>query len=235
MTDIKSENLHNTEEINMKIVIVDDDKLVSLSLKTILEASGDISVCATGDNGNAAIDLYDEYKPDVMLLDIRMGSGSEATGTAKNGLDSAEEILKRNPDAKILLLTTFQDDEYIIRAIRLGAKGYILKQNFESIAPALRAVHNGQTVFCDTVMDKLPNLMAGELREANSGKYSDYGLTDREFDIVRLVADGCSNREISEELFLSEGTVRNYISVILEKLELRDRTQLAVFYYKNIQ
>ncbi|MCR5829000.1 MAG: response regulator transcription factor [Lachnospiraceae bacterium] len=219
----------------MKIVIVDDDKLVSLSLRTILEASGDISVCATGDNGNAAIDLYEEYKPDVMLLDIRMGSGSEATGPEKNGLDSAEEILRRDPDAKILLLTTFQDDEYIIRAIRLGAKGYILKQNFESIAPALRAVHNGQTVFCDTIMDKLPTLMAIDHKATKSVKYSDYGLTDREFDIVRLVAEGYSNKEISDELFLSEGTIRNYISVILEKLELRDRTQLAVFFYKNLQ
>ncbi|MCR5432309.1 MAG: response regulator transcription factor, partial [Lachnospiraceae bacterium] len=211
----------------MKIVIVDDDKLVSLSLRTILEASGDISVCATGDNGNAAIDLYEEYKPDVMLLDIRMGSGSEDGGTEKNGLDSAEEILRRDPDAKILLLTTFQDDEYIIRAIRLGAKGYILKQDFESIAPALRAVFNGQTVFCDTVMDKLPGLIGTTASQSTA--YFDYGLTEREFEIVRLIADGCSNKEISEELFLSEGTVRNYISVILEKLELRDRTQLAVF------
>ncbi len=218
-------NITQIEELFMNIVIIDDDKLVSISLKTILEASGDISVCATGDDGGRAMALYEEHKPDVMLMDIRMKD--------MNGLDSAEELLKAHPEAKVLLLTTFQDDEYIIRAIKLGAKGYILKQDFESIAPALRAVYNGQTVFCDTVMDKLPGLIGAAVSQSTA--YLDFGLTEREFEIVRLVADGCSNKEISEELFLSEGTVRNYISVILEKLELRDRTQLAVFYYKNLR
>ncbi|MBE5939697.1 MAG: response regulator transcription factor [Lachnospiraceae bacterium] len=205
----------------MNIIIVDDDKLVSLSLKTILEATPDINVLAMGANGEEAISLYDEYKPDVLLMDIRMDK--------LNGLDAAKIIIEKYPDAKILLLTTFSDDEYIIKAIGLGAKGYILKQAFETIAPAINAVYNGQTVFGDEIMNKIPSLM----KKQDNVSYSDFGLTDKEFDIIRLVADGLNNKEIAAEMFFGEGTVRNYISTILEKLELRDRTQLACFYYKH--
>ena len=206
----------------MNIIIVDDDKLVSLSLKTILEAQPDINVLAMGDNGEDAIKLYDEYKPDVLLMDIRMDK--------LNGLDAAKTIIEKHTDAKILLLTTFSDDEYIIKAIQFGAKGYILKQAFESIAPALTAVYNGQTVFGDEIMNKIPSLIS---QKHDNPNYSDYGLTDKEFDIIKYVADGLNNKEIATEMFFGEGTVRNYISNILEKLELRDRTQLACFYYKN--
>ena len=122
----------------MKIVIIDDDNLVSLSLNTILSAQDDIEVSAVGDSGQQAVKLYEEHMPDVMLMDIRM--------QGMTGLEAAEKILGKYPDAKILLLTTFSDDEYIVKAISLGAKGYILKQAFESIAPALRAVNNGNTV-----------------------------------------------------------------------------------------
>lgn len=205
----------------MNIIIVDDDQLVSLSLKTILEAQNDIAVTAIGKDGKEAIELYRTHKPDVLLMDIRMDG--------LNGLDAAEKIIAEHPDAKILLLTTFADDEYIIKAIRLGAKGYILKQAFESIAPAILAVHNGQTVFGDEIMHKIPALM----QQQNNGDYEAFGLTEKEFEIMKYVADGLNNKEISSETYLGEGTVRNYISTILEKLDLRDRTQLACFFYKN--
>ena len=123
----------------MNIVIVDDDIVVSGTLKTILEASGDITVSATGTDGKDAVRLFRTYRPDVLLMDIRMKELS--------GLDASAEILKEFPDAKILLLTTFSDDEYIVRALKLGAKGYLLKQDYESLIPALHAVHSGQTVF----------------------------------------------------------------------------------------
>jgi len=207
----------------MKIIIVDDDKLVALSLKTILVAQPDIQVLAMGQNGEDAIRLYEEYSPDVLLMDICMDT--------MNGLDAAKVILGQHPDAKILLLTTFSDDEYIIKAIQLGAKGYILKQAFETIAPALTAVYNGQTVFGDEIMNKIPSL----IQKQENTNYEELGLTDKEFEIIRLVADGLNNKEIAAEVFLGEGTVRNYISAILEKLELRDRTQLACFYYKHFQ
>lgn len=205
----------------MKIIIIDDDKLVALSLKTIFEAQADITVMAMGENGNDAVKLYDELKPDVLLMDIRMDK--------LNGLDAARTIIGMYPEAKILLLTTFSDDEYIIKAIQLGAKGYILKQAFETIAPAITAVYNGQTVFGDEIMNKIPSL----INKKGQADYSKFGLSSKEYEIVKLVADGLNNKEIAAELFFGEGTVRNYISTILEKLELRDRTQLACFYYKN--
>ena len=206
----------------MNIIIVDDDQLVALSLKTILEADNDIQIIAMGNNGKDAINLYNQHQPDVLLMDIRMEE--------LNGLDAATQIIQNHPNAKSLLLTTFSDDEYIIKAIRLGAKGYILKQDFESIAPAIRAVYNGQTVFGNDVMNKIPSLIQKE----NRTDYEAFSLSKKDYDIIRLVADGLNNKEIATELFLSEGTVRNYISNILEKLELRDRTQLACFYYKQL-
>lgn len=206
----------------MNIVVIDDDKLVALSLKTILENTGSIQVLATGESGMDAITLYTTHKPDVMLMDIRMEGMS--------GLEAGEEILKANPDAKILYLTTFSDDEYITKALSIGAKGYILKQDFEGIAPALEAVMRGQNVFGDKVITKLPSLM----RNKPSFEYAQYDITEKEQEIIKLVSDGLSNKEIASKLFLSEGTVRNYLSGILEKLNLRDRTQLAVFYYTNV-
>lgn len=205
----------------MKIVIVDDDKLVSLSLKTILETDNTIHVAAIGEHGKEAIALYEQHKPDVLLMDIRM--------EVMTGLEAAEQILKQDPHANILFLTTFLDDEYIVRALHLGAKGYILKQNYESLIPALNAVANGQSVFGSEIITRLPEFLAS----SSNFDYSARGITDKEQEIIELVAEGLSNREIAGHLYLSEGTVRNYLSSILEKLELRDRTQLAVFYYQH--
>ena len=205
----------------MKIVIVDDDKLVSLSLKTILEATREIEVLELGQNGQEAITLYQKHQPEVLLMDIRM--------EVMSGLEAAEQILRQAPSANILFLTTFLDDEYIVRALRLGAKGYILKQNFESLLPALKAVANGQSVFGNEIITRLPDFLS----QTRVFDYSTQGITEKELRTIELVAEGLSNREIASQLFLSEGTVRNYLSSILEKLDLRDRTQLAVFYYQN--
>lgn len=205
----------------MKIVIVDDDYLVTEALKTILEANEDVQVPATGADGREAIKLFEEYRPDVLLMDIRMKN--------MNGLEALTEILKADPKANVLLLTTFLDDEYIVKALRLGAKGYLLKQDYASILPALRAICSGQTVFGKQIMSKIPDL----IRKEKEFDYSFYEINDREREIIRLIAEGYSNKEIASELYLSEGTVRNYLSTILDKLQLRDRTQVAVFYYKH--
>ena len=146
-----------------------------------------------------------------------------------SGLEAAEEILKRYEDAKILLLTTFSDDEYIVKALRIGAKGYLLKQDYASILPALRAVCSGQTVFGAEIVSKIPDL----IRNEDGFDYAAHGINEREKEIIRLIANGYSNKEIAAEMYLSEGTVRNYLSSILDKLHLRDRTQVAVFYYKH--
>lgn len=180
-----------------------------------------ITVAATGSDGTEAVDLYRVYQPDVLLMDIRMKE--------KSGLDASAEILKEFPDARILLLTTFSDDEYIVKALKLGAKGYLLKQDYASILPALEAVCSGQTVFGTEIMSRIPEL----IHSGSSFHYEDYDISRRELEIIRLIADGLSNKEIASQLFLSEGTVRNYLSSILDKLQLRDRTQVAVFYYKH--
>lgn len=205
----------------MKIIIVDDDKLVSSSLKTILESSKEVEVLAIGNNGLEAISLYEQYLPELVLMDIRMDQ--------MNGIEAGEQILTKYPEAKIIYLTTFSDEEYIGVALKIGAKGYILKQNFESILPAIKAVMSGQNVFGTEIISKLPTL---------SKKIVDlsiYNLTEKEFEIIELIAEGLNNKEIANQLCLGEGTVRNYLSIILEKLDLRDRTQLAIFYYKHLK
>lgn len=207
----------------MKIIIVDDDLLVAMSLKTILEAGEEIEVLCTGQDGKEAVELYEKYAPDVMLMDIQMKKMS--------GLDAAEKIIEKDKNAKILLLTTFIDDAYIVKALQVGAKGYILKQDFEGILPALRAVYQGQSVFGGEIVHKIPEL----LKTKDKFDFNLYDIHEKEKEIIQQVAKGYSNKEIAENLYLSEGTVRNYISTILEKLSLRDRTQLAVFYYQNIK
>ncbi|MCI8308568.1 MAG: response regulator transcription factor [Lachnospiraceae bacterium] len=219
-------------ESAVRVVIVDDDPMVSMSLKTILEADGNIEVADIGDDGSSALNLYEKCRPDVLLMDIRMKHVS--------GLDAAACVLEKYPDAKILLLTTFNDDEYIVKTLRIGAKGYILKQDFAAIAQAVVLVSKGQTVFGGEVMSRIPEIMgnggnAGGGLDGGAGQDSDklfesYGINDRELQVIMLVSDGFNNKEIADKMFLSEGTVRNYISVILEKLGLRDRTQLAVYY-----
>ena len=241
----------------MRVIIVDDDKLVAMSLRTIVESDPDIEVIATGNSGEDAINLFNANHPDVLLMDIRMAG--------MTGLEAGESILAENPEAKILYLTTFNDDEYIAKALTIGAKGYIIKQDFDSIIPSLKAVYGGQSVFGNEVTEKLPRIILGSGNASSSGIAGDgsgnvkaadsglpgndkgnksggkdsseeelrnLGLTEQEIEVVSLVAEGLSNKEISEKLFLSEGTVRNYISNILSKLDLRDRTNLAIFYYK---
>lgn len=208
----------------MKLILIDDDCLVVGALKMILESEPDLEVAAAAEDGNAALSLYREHRPDVLLMDIRMKQ--------KNGLDAAEEILREFPSARILLLTTFSDDEYIIKALKVGAAGYLLKQDYQNIIPAIRAAASGQTVFGTEIVSRIPELM-------NSGKettdYKEYGISERELEVIRLTAEGLSNKEIAARLYLSEGTVRNYLTTILDKLNLRDRTQLAVFYLSGRQ
>ncbi len=200
-----------------KIVIVDDDAIVRNALRQILEAK-QYDVVAVGECGTEALALYQRHLPDIILLDIRMAG--------MTGLEASKAILSRFSDAKILFITTFQDDAYIDEALKLGCRGYILKENIGGIVPAVEAVLSGQMVFGPKIIDKLPSIN----RES---PYS-AALSERENDILSLIAEGLNNHEIAQKLHLSEGTVRNYISTMLVKLDLRDRTQLAVYYYKEL-
>lgn len=207
----------------MKVLIVDDDPLVSGALKVILESESDIEVTDVASSGREAIDISLKAKPDVVVMDIRMDGIS--------GIEAAEAILKEDKDIKILFLTTFLDDEYINKALSLGASGYILKQDCATLASSVRAVFGGQIVFGGKIVEKLPDLM----NRKEEFDYEQFGITDKEKELIEMVAEGLSNKEISEKMFLGEGTVRNMMSSVLSKLDLRDRTQLACFYYQKIK
>lgn len=205
----------------MKIVIIDDDVLVCNALRTIISAA-DITILGIGHNHKDALSLFLSEKPDIILMDIRMGE--------KTGIDAASDILSHDKEAKILFLTTFADDEYLIQALKMGCKGYILKQDFENIIPALQAVYHGQTVFGKDIITKIPKLL-----HCPSQNLSQFPLDEKDLELITLVAKGLSNKEIAEKLYLSEGTIRNYLSTIMEKLSLNSRTKLVAFYYTNLK
>jgi two component transcriptional regulator, luxR family len=216
----------------MRVIIVDDDPIVAKSLSLILSVEADIEPIATGTRGDDAITLFEECLPDVLLMDIQM--------PGCDGLSAAEEILSRHPGARIVFLTTFSDDEYIVRALRLGTRGYLIKQDISTIAPALRSVMAGQVVLEGEVLERATTLGARRTSaggtpqpEILSVEGALAPLTEREREVVRAVADGLDNREIADTLCLSAGTVRNHISSILAKLGLKNRTQIAVFFYRN--
>lgn len=212
----------------MRIAIVDDDPIVCQSLETILTATGTAEVLWTANDGDAAVRRYFETpasRPDVLLIDIQM------PGTS--GLDAAREVLATDPAARILFLTTFSDQSYIAQAIGLGAKGYLIKQDVAAVGPALQAVMAGQVVLGAEVLGKLTERTPDPADSDDSGDTADSieGLLgEREREITALVAEGLDNRDIAARLFLSEGTVRNRISAILDKLGLTNRTQLAILW-----
>ncbi|MDR0432419.1 MAG: response regulator transcription factor [Bifidobacteriaceae bacterium] len=218
----------------MRVLIVDDDAFVTESLATILGADTSIEVVATGHSAQDAVRLWEQWNPDVALLDIQMDTGAGASGgvgaaSAASGLDAGRTILARWPGARVVFLTTFVDDSYIMAALRMGAKGYLIKQDVAAIAPALGTVMAGGSVFGTEVVGRIDGLV-GE----PSGRPSGLDLlTQRESDVAAMVAQGLDNREIAAQAFLSEGTVRNIISGILNKLSLRNRTQLAIWYLRT--
>ena len=206
----------------ISVMIVDDDPFVSGSLKIILDNEPDIEVKAVANSGEEAVKLAPQVAPDVIVMDIRM--------EGMNGTEAAQKILKNGSKAAVLFLTTFLDDEYINKALKIGAMGYIIKQDCGSLPSSVRAVASGQAVFGGKVVEKLPDL----LNRKERFDPSEFDITPKELEVIELVADGLSNKEIAEKMFLGEGTVRNMVSSILTKLDLRDRTQLACFYYQKM-
>lgn len=208
----------------MKVLIVDDDALIRDSLKIIISMEADMEVVGVASNAQESLELCRQYQPDIVLMDIRMPIMDGVLGT--------KLIKSQFSNIKVIILTTFKDDEYIKEAIKNGASGYMLKnQSSDNIIDSLRAVHKGSIVLEKEVAKSLTSM----LKDNGNVKLRDLNITEREIDVLKLIGEGLSNKEISERLYLSEGTVRNYVTMLLEKLSLRDRTQLAIFYIKNVE
>lgn len=211
----------------IRVLIADDIKILRQGLEAILSLDSDIEIVGLAADGDEAYRLAAELHPDVVLMDMRMPVYDGEYGTRK--------IKEAFPDIKVLILTTFDDDENISKAMSGGADGYLLKETDNAtVIGSVKAAASGVAVFGGSA--------AAAIQRRFSEKNSDSGiyrrqdgvtLTARELDIIRLITDGCDNKEISARLFLAEGTVRNNISRMLEKLGLKDRTQLAVYAVKN--
>ena len=206
----------------MRLIVVDDDRLVVDSLKIILGAQPQIEVVGTGANGNDAVALYAEHAPDIALLDIQM--------PGRDGLSAAREILGRDPAARVVFLTTFSDDEYIVSALKLGARGYLIKTDVAAIPPALAQVMSGKRVLEGKAIEDI-NFDGAGLDARRPAAF--VSLTDREFEVAELIARGLDNKEIAATAYMGEGTVRNHISSILAKMGLRNRTQIAIAYLRG--
>jgi DNA-binding NarL/FixJ family response regulator len=201
------------------ILLVDDQNLIRQGLKALLELEADLQVVGEAENGQIAIECVAKLQPNVVLMDIRM--------PIMDGVTATKEICQQFPNVHILVLTTFDDDTYVATAIKYGAKGYLLKDTpSEEIAAAIRAVDRGYTHLAPGIMEKA---MSGRVNEAKSPLPPELAeLTPREREVLKLIATGANNREIARELYISEGTVKNHVTNLLNRLNLRDRTQAAI-------
>ena len=203
----------------MKILLCDDQAVIRDGLEMLLNLEQDFQVVGAASDGAEAIELAVQKQPDLILMDLKM------PGT--NGIEATRQIHARFPQIKILVLTTYDDDEWVFDAIRAGASGYLLKDTSrQKIIEAIRGTMDGKAFIDPNVAGKLMNQVASHQKQPTSILAEK--LTDRELDVLRLIAKGFNNNDIAGQLHLSEGTVRNHVSAILEKLGVSDRTQAAV-------
>ncbi|OMD41475.1 response regulator [Paenibacillus odorifer] len=213
----------------IKVMIVDDDPFIRQSLKLLLELDSELKVVGAASDGNEALSLLQTGDvADVVLMDIRM--------PGCDGVEGTEKIKQAFPQVSILMLTTFDDDEYIIEALRNGASGYLLKNiPPDRIIQGIKTVNEGNMLIHPDIARKLATFLQPTSRPESpqAQPLESFGLTKMELAVVASIAEGHTNKEIAGQLFLSEGTVKNYITDILSKLQLRDRTQIAIFYLKG--
>jgi DNA-binding NarL/FixJ family response regulator len=203
----------------MKVVICDDQALIRDSLEMLLRLESDIEVVGLARDGAEAVELTAQHRPDLVLMDLKM--------PGMNGVEATRRIRTGHPDVKVLVLTTYDDDAWVFDALRAGASGYLLKDTPRAgVLAAIRGTVAGKTFVDPEVAGKLVDQVASTQRQPAS-LITDK-LTDRETDVLRLLAQGLTNADIAARLYLSEGTVRNHVSAILAKLDVADRTQAAV-------
>ena len=203
----------------MKVLICDDQALIRDSLELLLRLEKDLEVVGHAQDGAEAVEQVARHQPDLVLMDLKM--------PGMNGIEATRQIRTRWPQVKVLVLTTYDDDEWVFDAIRAGAAGYLLKDTPRAeVMKAVRGTVEGKAFVDPAVAGKLLGQVAGH--QAQPASHLTTKLTGREVDVLRLVARGCTNADIAARLHLSEGTVRNHVSALLAKLEVADRTQAAV-------
>ena len=201
----------------IKVIIADDSDFVRDGMRIILEVDDAFEVIGCARNGKEAIDIAKECPPDIFLMDIQM--------PVMDGIEATKYIVENNL-GKVLILTTFDDDDLVQRALKNGAKGYLIKNHTpEHLKQMIKSVYNGTGVMEDSILDNL-----AKNTEVKVTGFCEDGYTARELDIIKAVAEGLSNKEIANKLFITEGTVKNYITSILAKENLSHRTALAVYY-----
>ncbi|NDJ35062.1 MAG: response regulator transcription factor [Chloroflexi bacterium] len=205
----------------IRVMLVDDQTLVRQGIQILLETEPDIEVVAQASDGQHALDLIDSSQPDVVLMDIRM--------PVMDGVAATRAITERHPEVGVIILTTFDDDEYIFEGLKAGARGYLLKDiNSEEMAEAVRTVADGGALIQPSITRKVVAEFSRLASATDPNQTLPEPLTERELDVLRAIADGLSNKEIAERLFITEGTVKNHVSNLLGKLEVRDRTQAVL-------
>ncbi len=208
----------------IELLIADDHALIREGIKQILELEEDISVIGQAGNGEEAFEKTVELNPDIILLDINMPK--------LNGIEALRRFKDMGVKSKVIILTIHEDKEYIIKTLKLGANGYILKDsNADSLINGIRRVYKGEKYIQQSVADLVNESTNND--EYNSSISKIKSLTKREYEVLILIAEGSNNKDIAERLFISEKTVKNHVSNILKKLDLNDRVQVAIFAYKN--
>jgi DNA-binding NarL/FixJ family response regulator len=209
----------------IRLLLVDDQSLIRQGLKAMLELEPDLEVVGIADNGETAIEQVEELQPDVVLMDVRM--------PVMDGRAATRVICKQFPKVKVLVLSTFDDDRYIADSIRAGAKGYLLKDMpSEELAQAIRIIHRGYTQMGPGLMEKLISSTVSshtDKVEPASVQPDLTQLTPREQEVLRAIGLGLTNREIAQQLYISEGTVKTHVTHLLSRLSLKNRAQLAIY------
>ena len=206
----------------IRVLLVDDQRLMRDGLRTLIELETDLDIAGEAEDGLQAVTAYRNLGPDIVLMDVRMPN--------LNGVEATRRIKADWPEANILILTTFDDDEYIFEGLRAGASGYLLKDvSGKELADAIRTVANGGTLIAPSVARKVVSEFA-RLKPApkDVAEALPDPLSEREVEILKVLAQGHTNKEIAEQLYLAEGTVKNYVTSILQKIGARDRTQAAI-------